>query len=190
MIGLLTLLLTAPPPTAASDATLVVKVTNRDAAADALAKKAEELGGYFSSRDETSIVLRVPTGTEDELIALTEKQGVLIERLISKNDLSEVLEDARSKLRSREETLKRYFEVLREAGPMQVVMVEREIVAQIQDIEGLKGRIRAMEHRLRFATLNISFEFRERRAPLKTGLSSFQWLNTVNLADLLEDFRR
>ncbi len=174
---------------AASEASLTIKVTNKDAAADALVRKAEELGGYFSERTEQALVLRVPTGREGDLIALGETQGIVIERRFQKADLSETLDQAKSQLRSREETLKRYMDVLRDAGADQIVMVEREIVAQIQDIERLKGRIRAFEHRLRFALVNVAFQFRERRAPLKTGQSSFAWLNRVNLADLLEEFR-
>src|SRR5688572_12946630 len=91
---------------AASEASLTIKVTNKDAAADALVLKAEALGGYFSERTEQALVLRVPTGREGDLIALGETQGVVIERRFQKADLSEALDQAKSQLRSREETLK------------------------------------------------------------------------------------
>ena len=39
------------------------------------------------------------------------------------------------------------------------------------------------------AEITVSFRFRDRAAPAATGTSSFPWLNTVNLTDLVEDFR-
>jgi Domain of unknown function (DUF4349) len=173
---------------AATEASFTLKVSDPEKVADMLAQEADRAGGYFSERTDESIVLRVPNDKVGAILGLAETQGLVMDRDFQKTDLAEALSDARAQVRAREETLGRYLSVLKGAGPTQVVMVEREIVSQIQQIERFKGRIRAMEHRLRLAVVRISFTFRERRAPVNNGDSSFAWLNHINLSDLLEDF--
>ncbi|MCC6807639.1 MAG: DUF4349 domain-containing protein [Deltaproteobacteria bacterium] len=193
------LVLFAPAPTAAqtvsplltaaaTEATLTLKVSDRDAAAEALIAKVEGFGGYFSERSDQAVTFKVPADRELEVEAHAKTLGVLIDRQHQKVDLGFAIDQARSVLKSREEMMKRYFDVLKSAGPNQVVTVEREIVGLIQDIERQKGSLKQMEHRVRFAKVVVSFQFRERNAPVRDGTSSFGWLNGVNLSDLIGDF--
>ena len=54
----------------------------------------------------------------------------------------------------------------------------------------IKGRILFLENRIQYAQVSVSFQFRDRSAPVRTGHSSFRWLNELNIADLMEDFNR
>ena len=45
-----------------------------------------------------------------------------------------------------------------------------------------------MRHRIAFARIEVLFEYRDRSAPVPDGRSSFAWLNSMNLSDLLEEF--
>jgi hypothetical protein len=177
------------PLTASSvEATLTLKVADKDAVGEALITKADALGGYFSDRNEQAITFKIPSAKEAELEAFAATLGVLVDRQFQTQDLGFEIDRARTELKSREEMMKRYLQVLAEAGPGQVVTVEREIVGLIQQIEREKGSLVSMEHRVRYAKVVVAFQFRERRAPSRDGTSSFAWLNSVNLGDLLGDF--
>jgi hypothetical protein len=177
-------------PRAAVTSTLTIKVSDRDQAGDGLIKKTEELEGYFAARSDQSVTLKVPVEQVKALLTYAEGLGVVVDRQYETQDLGFELDQRKTKLASRESMLAKYFGVLREAGADGVVQVESEVTNLVSEIEGLKGSIQLMEHRLRYAQVVINFQFRDRAAPAKDGRSSFPWLNTMNLVDLLEDFRR
>lgn len=189
MIPLFAVLLAAAP-LAATQATLVVEVVDQEAAADALVAKTEALGGYFQGRSTGALTLRVPSGAEDEVLSLAAAQGTVVEKSLSKEDVREALEQLRGQVRAREEMLKRYQEVLTDAGPQQVVSVERAILEQVAALEKVKGSLRVLDHRVAFARLTVRFRFTDRRAPPRMGRSSFAWLNSVSLSGLLAGFAR
>jgi hypothetical protein len=183
---------THPIPTGAAtvSASVVVKVGVPEATADAVVEKAEALGGWFSARTKTQVTLRVPVERHEELLLFVADQGLVADRTYAANDVSAELEDAKARLRAREGVLGQYEAVLATAGPKSIVAVERQIVQVVQEIEQLKGRIRYLEHQADFATVVVSFTFRDRAAPARDGSSSFAWLNTLNLQDVVADFRR
>lgn len=170
-------------------ASLTVKVPKRDLAMDAVIGKARELGGWFASMTGQQVVLRVPAARADELITFAASQGLVVSRSYQRTDLSAQLGDLRSRLKSRSDVLQRYFEVLDSAHADAVVTVEQQITSLISEIEHLEGQIRQLEAQADFATVTVAWQFRERAAPRRDGSSSFAWLNTVNLADLIDGFR-
>ena len=169
-------------------ATMVVKVTRRDEAADALVAQAESMGGYFAERSDQRLRLKIPAAQARDYLAQVDGQGVVVDSTFNTTGLSQQLADNQARLEAREDILARYFAVLETAGSDSVVTVEREIVNLVAEIEGYKGSIRALEHRATYADITLDFEFRDRAAPSRGGSSSFDWLNTLNLADLIEDF--
>lgn len=183
----------APPaPTTGESqiqATLTVKVPKRDVAMDALIAETRRLGGYFANLSAQQVVLRVPVQRADALIAYAGSLGLVVARGYQRNDLSATLGDSRSRLKSRADVLQRYFDVLNTAHVDAVVSVEQQITSLIAEIESLEGQIRALESQAELATVTVNFQFRERAAPRRDGSSSFGWLNTVNLADLIDGFR-
>jgi len=179
----------ASSPRVAITTSLVLNVADRVAAADALTARAEALGGYFSLRREDAVVLRVPNEALTALLAETQALGQVLQRNHNARDVTFELEEKRTLLASREAVLKRYFEVLGDAGPQAVVTVERQMTQLIADIETLKGALLLLEHNMAYAEVAVSFQFRERRPPERDGTSSFAWLNSVNLVDLIGEFR-
>jgi len=181
-----------PAPASALDhvalsASLVLKVVDRDKSADTLVAETERLGGYFAVRTNDRLVLKVPKSAMLALLRAAEAQGIAVARSRNAEDLAVDLQKRRALLASRREVLKRYFEVLATASASSVVAVEQQMTGLIQEIEGLLGSIRMIEHRLGFAQVSVEFRFRERQPPARDGSSSFSWLNTVNLLDLVQD---
>lgn len=170
-------------------ASMVIKVGQRDAAVDALIAEAQRLGGYFASLSTGAVSLRVPVDQIDEVIHFAVQQGLVVDRQFQSRELAAELGELRAKLATREKMLEQYFALLPQARADSVLTVEYEIVQLVSQIEVLKGRIRLLENQATWAQLDVSFQFRERMAPVRDGSSSFTWLNTLNLADLVESFR-
>lgn len=170
-------------------ASLVLKVAKRDEAADALVKKTQALGGYFSTLASAQVVLRVPVDHTEDLLATARSLGLVVSNTYQRTDQSAPLGDLRSRLGARQDVLQRYLEVLGSAHADAVVTVEQQVTSLIAEIEGLQGRIRLLENQVDYATVTVAFQFRERAAPRVDGSSSFAWLNTVNLSELIGDFR-
>lgn len=180
----------APAPEAPFAATqvtasLVLKVGKPVESADEIVDHATELGGWFQSRTQDFVSLRVPVEKTEDLLAFAEELGKVADRSAERTDVTHALVEARGKLESRQELLGKYYEVLKTADPKSIVGVERQIVQAIQQIEQLQGRIRVLEDRSTYARVDIAFRFRDRQAPRRDGSSSFRWLNTLNVADVM-----
>ena len=168
---------------------LTIKVGDRDKAAEAVIAAAEAVGGYFTMRSDTYLQLRIPSKRQADVLAKVAELGLVVQRSHSADDLTASLEEQRTLLASRRDVLQRYFAVLQTARPQAVATVEREMTSLIAEIEELEGSLRMAMHQLQYAALEVSFQFRDRQAPARDGSSSFPWLNTMNLADLIGDFQ-
>ncbi|MBX2802126.1 MAG: DUF4349 domain-containing protein [Myxococcales bacterium] len=173
-----------PQPTRVT-ASVVVAVTQRDDAADSIVAKAKELGGWFQSRTGNDLALRVPIEGVDALMETAAAQGKVIDRAITREDVGQAIADTAGRLEAREDVLERYYAVLRTAGSDSIVAVERQIVGAIEQIETLKGRLKLLEDEAAYGRVDVSFQFRDRAAPARDGSSSFQWLNTLNVQDVI-----
>lgn len=170
-------------------ASMVLKVRSAEEAADALVKAAEEAGGYFTSRTQEALVMKVPAIKVKAFLDTASGLGIVAEKTYETADLGQQLAETRSKLAAREEVMRKYLDVMNEAGTQGVLRVEQEVTRLVAEIERLKGALRLMEHRIQLSEVTIRFQFRDRSAPVSDGQSSFPWLNTMNLSDLVEDFR-
>jgi hypothetical protein len=171
------------------DAAVTLKVQKREAVADSLVAKAEELGGYYAKRTEESLVLKIPTEHAGTYLDFVSEQGLVAGRSESSYSLSQELANTEARLSAREELLDKYFEILEDAKSSAVVTVEQEVIRLISEIEGLKGSQRSLEHQAAYSELHVYFQFRDRSAPTRDGSSSFGWINSLNLVDLLHDFQ-
>ncbi len=171
------------------DATLSLRVDDRSAALDRVVALAEAQGGWFSELGAAQVVLRIPTAKTPSFLEDLRREGDLLDREVSTTDRGAEEEELMSRLRAREQVLARYMEVLAGATPKSVVAVEREINRVVQEIEQIQGRLRFLGDQIAYSRVSVSFRYRERRAPVADGSSSFAWLNTMNMADFLADFQ-
>lgn len=169
-------------------ATLVVAVTQKDAVADAIVAKTREYGGWFQSRDPESVSLRVPVGRAEDLLAFAGTQGKVLDRSLQRDDLSQQLQDLRGRLEARRSVLAEYDAVLSHATAQSIVSVQSAILAVIGQMEGFQGRIKLLEDQGEYARIDVRFQFLDRSAPARDGSSSFRWLNTLNVQDVLTGF--
>lgn len=171
------------PVEAIVSVSLMVAVAHPDAVAETLIARAETEGGWFRSRAPTEISLAVPFASYPALLSLAEEQGLVLGKSISRVDASQELAELRGRLASRESLLADYEGILKSASSDAVLTVESQMSDAITQIETLRGRIQMLEAQTAHARLDISFQFRDRSAPASSGLSSFRWLNTLNIQE-------
>jgi len=169
-------------------ASLSLRVDDRDVASETTVELAEEHGGWFSSLSGEQVALRVPVAEVEAVLEALREVGDVVERTYGASDQSAEVIDLEGRLDARRTGLDQYMEVLGTARPEAVVAVESEIARLIAEIEQIEGRLRVLRDRADYAQVDVSFRYRERRAPLRDGSSSFAWLNALNVQDLLDDF--
>jgi len=172
----------------AMTAELVLQVDDRAACLEAAIALARTRGGWFAELGTERVALRVPVAESQSLVEELREMGSLVERNFSSVNLAPEVIDVESRLKARREILARYEAVLAEASPKAVVSVERQITGVVAEVEQLEGRLRVLKDRSETARIDVLLQFRERRAPTNDGSSSFVWLNSLNVSDLLHDF--
>lgn len=173
-------------PTVRVNASLVLRVVDREAAIQATVAAAEQFGGWFSNLSDQAVTVRIPTAQVDPFLDGAAGLGRVEGRSYDRTDLGRQIGDLESRLGARRDVLAKYMAVLADASPKAIVQVEREITRVVSEIEGIEGQLRVLRDRAAFAEVTLSFRYRERRAPRRDGSSSFAWLNTMNVADFLD----
>ena len=160
------------------DARLVVY--DADAVVDELISWIESSGGYFLIRSNDYFEARLPVelvpGISDKLKSFAED---LLDYSLNARDLSSDLARARASLSSREEVLKRNMAFLDSADFTSTLAIEREVLQLIQEIEGLRARISALETHSAYAALRLRLKS-EGIAPAGGKESSFAWINSID----------
>lgn len=173
-------------PTMEVQASLSLRVDDRALALDAVVADAQARGGWFNHLSEQAVSLRVPADQVEDFLDATGARGQVIDRSYNATDRAPEIEDAQRRLRARRDVLDQFMAVLETASPKAIVRVEREVTGVVAEIEQLQGRLRVLDDRARFAAISVDFQYRDRRAPVRMGDSSFGWINTLNVADLLD----
>jgi hypothetical protein len=179
----------APEPVFYEESTLTLNVNDLSGAAEDLIKKAESVGGYFTHYTDYTIRFSVPFSKTKEFLAYAETVGTLADKQYQTTNYGEELDRKRNSLRAKENILDKYLDVLKTAKTQKITSVEREIIQLVTDIETLKGSIQFIEHLLAYSKVSIQFRFKDRNAPVTAAVSSFPWLNTVNLQTMIQDFQ-
>lgn len=182
------LLWAQPAPDLAIGSSLTIQVPDRDASAARLIAQAEALGGYFSVVTQESLTLKVPTGKANELIAFVKANWKPVQESYRSEALQGAIDQLQARLKAKQELYARYEKLLAEAEARDIVEVEAAATQLIREIELLKGQLRALQHRVDYASVVLNFRLLERQRPSEAGDSPFAWLNTLGLESLLREF--
>ena len=91
---------------------LTLKVQKKELVADQLVAEAEQLGGYYSSRSDYNLSLKIPVNKAEDYLEFATKQGLVAERSFDSQSLSQSIADLEARLKTREELLQRSNTVL------------------------------------------------------------------------------
>lgn len=170
-------------------ATVTINVGDPGGTALDIIEKAEGLNGYFTLHADDRVSISIPVKHVTSFLAFVEKKGIVTFKKYDAEDFSTQLILKKTTLNAREKMLEQYMKVLEGAGNKKIVTVETEVVKLTEKIEGIKGHIRYLEHCTAYAKVNVNFSFHDRTMPTVIKDSSFAWLNTMNLQDMIWDFQ-
>jgi len=123
--------------------------------------------GFISSMDLTSsnhrvtnkISIRVNHDKFDPLIDKVKKEAIFVEEInIESNDVTEEFIDIKSRLKTKKEVRDRYIDVLKnKAGEVKDIIEAEEAIRKItEEIEAKEGRLRYLQDKVNFSTINVT----------------------------------
>jgi len=178
------------PQQVAIGSSLTIQVSDRDASAALVMAKAEALGGYFSAVTHEALTLKVPADKARELIEFIKANWKPVEESYRSESMVTSLDQLHARLKAKQELYARFEKLLATADAADIIEVEAAASKLIGEIELLKGRLRAAQHRIDFATVAVNFRLMQRERPRDDGSSPFAWLNSLGLEALLRGFER
>lgn len=170
-------------------ASRVCKVTDRVAAAEKIVRLAEESGGWAVRQEPERVIVRVPSGSCDNLLRYIDSIGIIIDRSYTRNDCSSEYLSLYAQAKAKRALLEQYLGVLDSSKSEGVYPVARAVADLQKEIEDIAGKEKGMLERMEYARVTVQFEFHDRNAPLPTGDSDFHWLNTFDLPGLMGAFK-
>ena len=148
-------------------ASLQFEVTDNRKALSDIKSIVSECNGYISEENEETsgnkhtiyLTIRVPNQAFDSLIELLTYDRPHVDfKRISSEDVSEEYYDIVTRLENEKEIEKRYLELLDKAVSVQDILeIERELGNIRTEIESKEGRIKRLENRIAYSTVNLCF---------------------------------
>lgn len=147
-------------------ATLTVQVKDVPKALDEARATTENAGGYIGDettvRDEdgaerTRVVLRVPVGKYDDVLAALQGAGKLLERTAKAQDVTDQVVDVESRITSQRASVARVRELMDRATKLSdVVTLEGELSRRQSDLEALLAQQASLKDRTSLATVTLT----------------------------------
>ncbi|MCP4676806.1 MAG: DUF4349 domain-containing protein [Deltaproteobacteria bacterium] len=167
--------------------TMILKVINPSETRVALEKKVAELGGFPVLITDDSLTLKVPPKELSKVVEYAAKEGIIIEKSLARQDLTLELAQLEGELKSKRKILKRLRGFFDDSNVNATLRIEQTMTDLVAEIESVKGRLRVLRERAKWARVEISFQFKRRDRIIYVN-SPFDWLNTVSLDRFLEEF--
>jgi Domain of unknown function (DUF4349) len=166
----------------------VMQVEEPAKASDRMVARTEAMGGFFFRRSQEGLELRLPMVKADAWIDSLAGDGLVVDRNLQTRSLDGEWVEQTSRLKAKQASLNDYYAMLKVSGDSTIFIIQNAITQLQGEIEQTTQEIQKLEDRMRFARISVSFRFPDRTAPLASGVSRFDWLNGLDLRNLLERF--
>lgn len=163
-------------------ATMQISVFNlKDAMARAEAMPSK-YGGYVQNMSGAYFVMRIPSGklrtAMDEIAGL----GVVDNRTLDAQDVTEEFLDIETRITVLEGTQKQMLELLTKARTVEEALHVRQALDQItMELEVLKGRLRRLESLTEFSTLTLNLLERGPHTSMPSSNDPFPWVDQLGV---------
>ncbi len=147
---------------------------------------AQRLGGYVQQMDTDAVLIRVPSEQFDQAVEEISEMGSVIQRRIQAVDVGEQYTDLEMRIENLENLANTYRDLLKKASSVEeTLQIHKELAQVTGELERLKGRLRNMQDRVEYATLEVQFTPQtESPEPLQVALP-FYWLGSLGIDELL-----
>lgn len=104
------------------------------------------------------LVIRVVAGQFDKLIESLSKFAAVIEsKKIQAKDVTEEFVDIESRLKTKKEVEKRYYDILTKAKSIDDILSVEEKIGELQEeIESVEGRLRFLSDKVNYSTISLT----------------------------------
>lgn len=144
---------------------LIVEHGLGTAAVDRLLAATLQQGGYLSTRNAQTLVVRVPSERFHEIFAIYEQQGEVTSRSVQVQDVSEEYHDLETRIESLTTLLLRMRALLERTDTLdEVLRIESELGRIVSEIDQARGRLRFLGSQAAWSTVTLSVA--ERPAPV------------------------
>lgn len=149
------------------NANIGITVKNSDSTISQITRIAAEQKGYVVSKSNYQITIRIESEKLDGTVAQVSKLGKLTRKSVSSTDVSDNYADIKIRLDNAEKARTRYLELLAKAENVEAALkVEKELERLNTEIDQLRGQVIKMEHDVRFSTLTVNVNQKQKLGPL------------------------
>lgn len=149
------------------NANIGITVKNSDSTISQITRIAAEQKGYVVSKSNYQITIRIESEKLDGTVAQVSKLGKLTRKSVSTTDVSDNYADIKIRLDNAEKARTRYLELLAKAENVEAALkVEKELERLNTEIDQLRGQVIKMEHDVRFSTLTVNVNQKQKLGPL------------------------
>ena len=149
------------------NANMGLTVKNSDTTISQITRIAEEQKGYVVSKSNYRITIRIESEKLESTITQVSMLGKMTSKSVSTTDVSDNYADIKIRLDNAEKARTRYLELLAKAENVEAALkVEKELERLNTEIDQLRGQMIKMEHDVRFSTLTVSVNQKQKLGPL------------------------
>ncbi|TNJ47088.1 DUF4349 domain-containing protein [Tamlana fucoidanivorans] len=129
------------------------------------------------NRISRHLIVRIPTEQfQNTVDAISKDVTYFDSKRISTKDVTEEFIDLEARLKTKKTLEKRYLELLDKAKTVEDVLnIERELSKIREEIEAKEGRIKYLQNKVSFSTLDIEFYKYTDEAPVTLSYGSKMW---------------
>jgi hypothetical protein len=154
-------------------------------AIDNLEGMAQELGGYLVSRDDHTLIVRVPAEKYREALKKVAAAGDVLHRAERVEDVTDQFFDLEARARNARALRNRLEELLKQAKDVkEAILVEHELARTTGEIEALEGKLKRLRELIAFSTITVRFQAKRTEHVEPKVKLPFPWLDRLGLPHL------
>lgn len=165
---------------------LMMAVYQVDQGLTAIEKIARDNGGYLASKADKQIVIRIPRGRFDPVLAQIDKIGDVLHRDVQAEDVTDEYVDAEIRIKNARAMQARLKVLLEKASVKEALEIEKEMRRVTEELELLEGKLKLLKDKIAYSTITVSFEPRGSTIQTTKIKLPFPWLQQLGLPALLQ----
>ena len=139
------------------EAYITISSSSPDSVHQSVLKLVNNFKGYVLKSEKDMTIIRVPSADFSEVVKEIEKLGIVANKEIKGEDVTEEYHDLTIRLESTKKVRDRYLELLKIANSVEsALQVEREIERVNKEIDLITGKLNRLQHLVRFSTISVS----------------------------------
>jgi len=163
-------------------ATMQVSVFNLEDAMERTEALPEKYGGYVQNMSSSFFVIRIPASSLRPLMEELGGLGVVEDRTLDAQDITEEYLDIETRIAVLEGTQKQMMELLTKARTVEEALKVRQALDDVtMELEVLKGRLRRLGSLVAYSTLTLGLIERGPNSVTPSSNDPFPWVDSLGV---------